>query len=240
MSSIVVAGDVSGSVTIAAPSAAGSTTLTLPSTSGTILASGSAVTAAQGGTGQTSLTANNVILGNGTSAVQFVAPGTNGNVLTSNGTTWASSAAPTAGTGPAFSAYINSGAQSLSLSTWTKITFNTEEFDTASCFDTTNYRFTPNVAGYYQVNACLFFDFSGSQFTDAAMAVYKNGSAVKKLNQYGYGGYGMGNVSALIYMNGTTDYLEVYGYISGGSGPQIYSNSSGLNTYVSAYLARSA
>lgn len=43
-----------------------------------------------GGTGLSTLTANNVILGNGTSAVQFVAPGTSGNVLTSNGTTWAS------------------------------------------------------------------------------------------------------------------------------------------------------
>lgn len=48
---------------------------------------------AQGGTGAASLTANNVILGNGTSAVQFVAPGANGNVLTSNGTTWTSAAA---------------------------------------------------------------------------------------------------------------------------------------------------
>ena len=46
---------------------------------------------AQGGTGAASLTANNVVLGNGTSAVQVVAPGTNGNVLTSNGTTWQSS-----------------------------------------------------------------------------------------------------------------------------------------------------
>jgi hypothetical protein len=46
-----------------------------------------------GGTGATSLTANNVLLGNGTSAVQTVAPGTNGNVLTSNGTTWTSAAA---------------------------------------------------------------------------------------------------------------------------------------------------
>jgi len=45
-----------------------------------------------GGTGATTLTANNVILGNGTSAVQFVAPGTSGNVLTSNGTTWQSTA----------------------------------------------------------------------------------------------------------------------------------------------------
>ncbi len=53
--------------------------------------SGSAMSVSMGGTGQTSLTLNNVLLGNGTSAVQFVAPGTSGNVLTSDGTTWASS-----------------------------------------------------------------------------------------------------------------------------------------------------
>jgi len=45
---------------------------------------------ANGGTGATTLTANNVLLGNGTSAPLFVAPGTAGNVLTSNGTTWTS------------------------------------------------------------------------------------------------------------------------------------------------------
>lgn len=49
---------------------------------------------ANGGTGATTLTANNVLLGNGTSALQVVAPGASGNVLTSNGTTW-ESAAPT-------------------------------------------------------------------------------------------------------------------------------------------------
>ena len=53
---------------------------------------GPTVPVARGGTGATTLTANNVILGNGTSAVQFVAPGSNGNVLTSNGTTWTSAA----------------------------------------------------------------------------------------------------------------------------------------------------
>lgn len=53
---------------------------------------------ANGGTGASSLTANNVILGNGTSAVTFVAPGTSGNVLTSNGTTWTSAAATGGGT----------------------------------------------------------------------------------------------------------------------------------------------
>ena len=47
---------------------------------------------ANGGTGQTALTANNVILGNGTSGVQVVAPGTSGNVLKSTGSSWASAA----------------------------------------------------------------------------------------------------------------------------------------------------
>jgi hypothetical protein len=73
-------------------------TLTIGGTitlNGTINGS-AAVGVANGGTGATSLTANNVILGNGTSAVQVVAPGSNGNVLTSNGTTWVSST-PAAG-----------------------------------------------------------------------------------------------------------------------------------------------
>ncbi len=57
------------------------------------------VAVSNGGTGSTSLAANNVLLGNGTSALQAVAPSTSGNVLTSNGTTW-TSAAPAAITLP--------------------------------------------------------------------------------------------------------------------------------------------
>ncbi len=53
---------------------------------------------ANGGIGATTLTLNYVLLGNGTSAPQMIAPGTNGNVLTSNGTTWASSAPTASGT----------------------------------------------------------------------------------------------------------------------------------------------
>ena len=41
------------------------------------------------------------------------------------------------------------------MATNTKIVFNAKEFDTANAFDsTTNYRFTPQVAGYYQFNSC--------------------------------------------------------------------------------------
>jgi hypothetical protein len=52
---------------------------------------------ANGGTGSSTLTANNVLLGNGTSALQAIAPSSSGNVLTSNGTTWASTAPAAAG-----------------------------------------------------------------------------------------------------------------------------------------------
>jgi hypothetical protein len=77
----------------------GSTGLT-PSTAttGAVTVAGT-LGVANGGTGATSLTANNVILGNGTSALQVVAPGTSGNVLTSNGTTWTSTASTGVTTG---------------------------------------------------------------------------------------------------------------------------------------------
>jgi hypothetical protein len=67
------------------------------------------VAVANGGTGATTLTANNVILGNGTSAVQFVAPSTNGNVLTSNGTTWTSAAPAASGLSAASTAEAQAG-----------------------------------------------------------------------------------------------------------------------------------
>ena len=61
----------------------------------------------QGGTGLTTLTANNVILGNGTSTPTFVAPSTNGNVLVSNGTTWTSAAPAASGVTQARATMIN-------------------------------------------------------------------------------------------------------------------------------------
>jgi hypothetical protein len=71
-----------------------------------------ALSIAQGGTGASTLTANNVLLGNGTSALQAVAPGTAGNVLTSNGTTW-SSTTPAAGFSGATTNAVSSSALTL-------------------------------------------------------------------------------------------------------------------------------
>jgi hypothetical protein len=70
---------------------------------------------ANGGTGAATLTANNVILGNGTSSVLFVAPGTSSNVLTSNGTTWVSQAPSGGGVG-SVAAWVNfNGTGSISI-----------------------------------------------------------------------------------------------------------------------------
>ena len=71
-------------------------TLTSPTINGGTISGITDLTVADGGTGVSALTADNVILGDGTNPVKFVAPSTSGNVLTSNGTTWAS-AAPTSG-----------------------------------------------------------------------------------------------------------------------------------------------
>lgn len=111
---------------------------------------------------------------------------------------------------PAFSVY-QSSAQSITASTWTKVQFQTEEFDTASAFDsTTNYRFTPQVAGYYQINAAVSSNVSALIFF--AAAIYKNGSLYKQGSSYSTttGVTPTAMVSGLIYLNGSTDYVEIY------------------------------
>jgi hypothetical protein len=91
-------GNASTATTAGNITATSNTTLTSLSnlnTVGTITAgtwSGTAIAVEKGGTGLTTLSPNNVLLGNGTNALQVVAPGTSGNVLTSDGSTWKSTA----------------------------------------------------------------------------------------------------------------------------------------------------
>jgi len=112
-----------GAVNLAGPNTASTTTFTLPSADGSanqpLTTNGSGTLAFQtlpvagGGTGATSLTANNVLLGNGTSAFQTVAPGTSGNILTSNGTTWASTAPSASSSGLTLVQTINASTGSV-------------------------------------------------------------------------------------------------------------------------------
>ena len=143
-------------------------------------------------------------------------------------------------TGPAFSAYISSTNQVLGSGTWTKIALNAEEFDTNNNFDTTNYRFTPTVAGYYMISAVGWVNSPGTNPSYVTTAIYKNGTAIKQADLYGGANVnGAVTVTSVIYLNGSTDYIEFYMYAAGGNAGQ-YTYAGSANTYMSGFLARSA
>ena len=196
MSSISVAGDTSGSVTLQAPAISGSTVLTLPAVSGTVITNTAGVVT------QAMLSTN------------------------------------VAGNGPAFSAY-SSAYQNVTSNTLTKVIINTEIFDTNSNYDNvTNYRFTPTIAGYYQCSYAVHGGASGGTMQVTNACLYKNGTEYPV-------GYGTGSFvyatavseqqaagSTLVYLNGSTDYIELWGKVIGTS-----PNLSGVFT---TFLARSA
>ena len=109
---------------------------------------------------------------------------------------------------PTFSAY-STLTQSTSANVFIKVTCNVEEWDTNSNYDnTTNYRFTPTVAGYYQVSCFVSLNASTTRLI---ASIYKNGSQVKKVFDLGdVAAVSNGGGSAIVYCNGSTDYLELY------------------------------
>jgi hypothetical protein len=122
--------------------------------------------------------------------------------------------------------------------TVTKAQFNTEAFDTASCYDNaTNYRFTPTTAGKYFVYLTLtMYHPSNNNVQDVSVYIYKNGSAVKSFNLGNYASYSFQAISAtigaVINFNGSTDYVEAYGIIYGNATLSI---GSGTNNVFGAY-----
>jgi hypothetical protein len=137
---------------------------------------------------------------------------------------------------PAFSAYGNGG-QSLTNSTYTKLVFQNKEFDTSSAFDaTTNYRFTPTVAGYYQVSGAMTISGASSV---AAIGIYKNNSNFKVSQGALNSAYICIEISSLVYLNGSSDYIELFGYQSSGITTTTYVGGATYN-YFQAALVRSA
>ena len=167
--------------------------------------------------------------------------GSSGQVLSTNGSGALSFVDRMTAAGPAFSAYRTSE-QTLTHGAFVKLAANAEEYDTASSYDsTTNYRFTPNVAGYYW---CGFHGrlFGSSSLTRTIVVFYKNGVGRGRIHDLtlnvGNGGYWI-NGSELIYLNGSTDYVEVYIYVEGSG--TLTAGTNDLNTfYFQAHLARPA
>ena len=180
MSSVVISGDTSGAITLAAPAVSGTNTATLPAATGTVMVSGNM---------------------------------------------------------PAFAVY-NSAYASIANATYTKLAFNTKIFDTATAFDaTTNYRFQPTVAGYYQINATIT---AGTSATGALYtAIFKNGSIYTQGNVIPLNASININpvINQLMYLNGT-DYIEIYAYQNSGTSLNIGSN--GTNQIFSGSLVRAA
>jgi hypothetical protein len=112
--------------------------------------------------------------------------------------------------GPAFSAYPNAN-QTLSATTYTKILFQTEEFDTNSNYASS--AFTPTVAGYYQVNTAINW---GTAISRGIVKVYKNGADFKTLCDLQNSTSNAQGGSCLVYCNGSTDYIEIYAYAGAG------------------------
>jgi len=138
---------------------------------------------------------------------------------------------------PAFRAYLSVN-QNISSSVYTKIAFNTKTFDTNSNYNTTNYRFTPNASGYYHVAYSLRFDVTSGGTSAVAGTIWKNGSRYS-LNFLDRTGQTDSTIVAsdIVYLNGTTDYIEIYGLIIGTS--PLFEYLSNDNTcYFSAHLVR--
>jgi hypothetical protein len=135
--------------------------------------------------------------------------------------------------GPALSVY-STNTLTVPLATYTKIIYNTKEFDTCGGYNTSTGNYRPNVAGYYMIVGA-FGDATGTS-TDVRTALYKNDQLYK------YSSINVGNTnyymqsSWMIYLNGTSDYISIYGYLNGTANPA----GSATITYMQAVMIRPA
>jgi hypothetical protein len=136
---------------------------------------------------------------------------------------------------PAFEARLSSD-QTLTDNTLTKIAFATENLDTDNCYDnSTNYRFTPTVAGKYFVYLNVGF-VGGGGINDSSSQIYRNtdphiialnnDSALTQQSQF---------CSGIINLNGTTDYVEAYANNDVAVGSSCYLDSDNNKTVFGAY-----
>ena len=123
---------------------------------------------------------------------------------------------------PAFEAYGSLMANQAD-NTWIKLAFNAEKFDTNSMYDTSAYRFTPTVAGkYYVYSFCSLYSDTTYKLYVSNLAIYKNGSSYKYTptnnNPSAFHNENFETVLATIDMNGSSDYVEIYGRANVDSG----------------------
>lgn len=139
---------------------------------------------------------------------------------------------------PAFAAKLG-GTQAIANNASTKLMLNNEVFDTASAFDTSTIRFTPQTAGKYFCTLNIYFDGGGQgNLRIASAQIYFNGS-LAYISGFdkgtGYENNGRESLSAIITFNGSSDYIEPYAYAYTQNSGNI--TMGGSNTYDSLFSA---
>lgn len=139
---------------------------------------------------------------------------------------------------PVFFAYKN-GAQSLSSTVSAVVQLNSKLYDTEEWFSTSTYRFTPQIAGYYQINACVFV--TGTGITRHIPSFQQNSATYR----IGYGpAYDTASTDSsaisggtIFYFNGSTDFIQLTTLVTGSSSLQVEGTLTG-DTYMSGFLVR--
>ena len=142
---------------------------------------------------------------------------------------------------PAFEASLSADQTGLTDAADVKLQADTEVFDTDSCYDnSTNFRFTPTVSGKYFVYSNIIARATaGNDTVWTNNQIFKNGSLYKVVRTRPSGGNNANDlavyVSAVIDMNGTTDYVEIYGNVNTSSNGTWYFRELGKSCYFGAY-----
>ena len=178
-------------------------------------------------------TSGNNIINESSDTITIGASGDTTNII---GTLQNNGAAVAVANTPAFFAYKTGSAQSISSGTVTKVTFNTELYDTDGNYASD--RFTPQTAGKYIFNSSVYINGQSATFRYTNLYIRKNGST-------NFGTYSAedsennlnsaGATASVVYdMNGSSDYVEVYAQAQATS-PNIQYDNNGFTTYFGGY-----
>ena len=139
----------------------------------------------------------------------YIANGAVGSTqIAAGGVAQSNLAAGVAGSGPAFFARVGGSPQSLSAATPAKVLLTSVDFDTNSNFSSS--RFTPTVAGYYQFNGIIRTNNGGAG--EFAAIITRSGAQMAQGSQNNGTTINISMVSSILYMNGSTDYVELWAY----------------------------
>jgi hypothetical protein len=146
---------------------------------------------------------------------------------------------PTVTSGPIFNTYIGgSTSQNILNGTWTKAGFTTTEYDSHGYVNLGTARFQPLISGYYMITANGVMN--GSTGNNYVCSLWKSGAEYKRGSQstVSPGGATEVSISTIVFLNGSTDYIEFYVYQGSGGTVQLLAGVNPQYTYMNGYMIR--